>query len=397
MKTSKWTAALAALGLAGCMSSGDFADRAVEHNKAIALAADQVLLLNIVRARNNRPVVYSQFRGVSENFNLDSGLSVSVPFGADAGSYYSSDVNFGPSQNVSLETAPLDDVDFYQGVMRPVRIGLLRYYLDNGWPPDLVAGLTFEKITIGEAFYRRVVRESDAACAGIETGACGRVRDPARFRGTQAADRGRLVFHNDPRDARLFDPFHDLVLRLIVLGLTVDGSYAKQQLRIPASANLLADAAQLKALMEMYAEVTREGDSYVVTTSSWVPGLRLTRLSDSNVRVEGDLAGTAAVDMTASLRSPDSILFFIGAYAREGGADAGVLVGGPGEERFLPVFELGGCGDTLVEVELDDECYGIPREGSPLSMKVIAFLHQIFGLHKKAVEPPSSGTVRVVN
>jgi hypothetical protein len=397
MKTSKWTAALAALGLMGCMSSADFAGRAVEHNKAIAMAADQVLLLNIVRARNDRPIVYSQFRGVSENFNARAGLSVNVPFGADAGNYYNSDIDFGPSQNVSLETAPLDDVDYYQGVMRPVMIGLLRYYLDNGWPPDLVAALTFEKISIGEGFYRRVVRESDAACAGIATGACGRINDPSRRRALPALDRGQLVFYNDPRSPDLYDPFHNLVLRLIVLGLTIDGTYASHELRIPASSNFLADTTQVQTLMAMYANVRREGDSYVVTASSWIPGLRLTRLSDSNVRVEGDLAGSGAIDMTASLRSPDSILFYIGAYARDGGADATVLVGGPGQERFLPVFELSGCDDAVVEVEFDGACYGIPREGSPLSMKVVAFLHQIFGLNKRAVEPPNSATVRVVN
>lgn len=397
MKTSKWTAALAALGLMGCMSSADFAGRAVEHNKAIAMAADQVLLLNIVRARNDRPIVYSQFRGVSENFNARAGIAVNVPFGADAGNYYNSDIEFGPSQNVSLETAPLDDVDYYQGVMRPVKAGLLRYYLDNGWPPDLVAALTFEKISIGEAFYRRVVRESDAACAGIATGACGRIHDPARRRSLPAPDRGQLVFYNDPRSPELFDPFHELVLRLIVLGATVDGSFVSQQLRIPASSDFLADAAQVQALLAMYANVRREGDSYVVTVSSWVPAMRLTRLSDSNVRVEGDLASSAPIDMTASLRSPDSILFYVGAYAREGGADADVLVGGPGQERFLPVFELAGCDEAVVEVEFEDACYGIPRDGSPLSMKVMGFLHQVFGLNKRAVEPPNSATVRVVN
>ena len=101
--------------------------------------------------------------------------------------------------------------------------------------------------------------------------------------------------------------------------------------------------------------------------------------------------------MTASLRSPDSILFYLGAYVREGGADADVLIGDAASGRFMSVFEIGGCTDAPVETEFEGECYGIPRGGDHVSIKVVAFLHQVFGLNKRAVEPPSSGTVRVID
>ena len=75
----------------------------------------------------------------------------------------------------------LDDVDFYNGVMRPVQVGLLRYYLDNGWPRDLLLSLTLEKLEISEAFYARVVAESIAVCAAGRGGlACSRIADTSR-------------------------------------------------------------------------------------------------------------------------------------------------------------------------------------------------------------------------
>ncbi|BCW89624.1 hypothetical protein sos41_27900 [Alphaproteobacteria bacterium SO-S41] len=397
MGTRLWAAACAALSLTGCMSGADYAGRVVEHNRAIADAADQILLLNVVRAQHGRPVVYSQFSGVSESFSNNLGLSVSAPFGADADSAYSADFSTGPSQDVTLATAPLDDVDYYQGVMRPVKIGLLRYYLDNGWPPDLLLALTVEKLTISEDFYARVVAESNALCAGVATGACGRINDPARLHNRPPTDRGRLVFSNDPRTPELFDPFHDLVLRLIVLGLTVDGSAKTVETRVPAGSEFYTDAEMLGKLMDMGATVKRQGGDYVISAPSWTPGFRLTHLGQTSVRVEGDMTAAAEVDMTASLRSPDSILFFIGAYVREGGADASVLVGRPGEEQFVQVFEVGSCSDAVVQVDFDGACYGIPRESAGITMRVVAFLHQVFGLNKRAVEPPSSGTVRVVN
>lgn len=391
-------AALLALGLSACLSSGDFADRAVEHNRAIAKAADQIALLNIVRAAKDRPIVYSQFRGVSEDFSNEGGISVSAPFGSDAASVVNAGVSFGPGQYVSLSTAPLDDVDFYQGVMRPVQVGLLRYYLDNGWPRDLLFSLTLEKLEISEGFYARVVSESNAACASGHGGlACQRIADKSRQSAPPHAWRGRMVFTNDPRSPALFEPFHDLVLRLIVLDLTIDGVYAPQELRVPASTALTLNADEIRKLQLASAKIERRGNDNVITTWSWVPGLKLAGLDDSRVRVEGQSATTAEVDMTASLRSPDSILFYLGAYVREGGADASVLIGGPGRERFVPVLEIGSCDGAVVTAELDGACYGIADDGEHVSMKVIAFLHQVFGLNKRATEPPAPGIVRAVN
>lgn len=387
-------AAVMALGLAGCMSGADFAERAVEHNRAIAMAADEIALLNIVRAAKDRPVVYSQFQGVSESISNEAGLSLNIPFGADAANYYNSSLNAGPNQYVSLTTAPLDDVAFYNGVMRPVQVGLLRYYLDNGWPRDLLLSLTLEKLVISEAFYRRVVAESNAACAaGVEPAACQRIADRSRQSAPPPAYRGRITFTNDPRSPALFDPFHDLVLRLIVLDLTIDGAYAPQQVRVPVAAvGLELSAAEIARLQAQSASIERSGSDYVITTWSWVPGLKLAGLGDTTVSVEGQSAITADVDMTASLRSPDSILFYLGTYVRDGGADANVLIG----DRFVPVIELGGCGDAVVTTELDGECFGIPAHGNGVSMKVIAFLHQVFGLNKQAAEPPAPGVVRAV-
>lgn len=383
-----------ALGLAGCLGAGEFAGRAVEHNRAIAQAADEVMLLNIVRAKYDRPIVYSQFSGVSENFSNNVGVSASIPFGGDASDFYNLDVATGPEQFASISTKPLDDKDFYQGVMRPIQVGLIRYYLDNGWPRDLVMSLTVEKVQIGEAFYRRVVAESDAACAA-RGGSLACERIASQRIAPPPPDGGHLTFYNDPRRADLFDPFHDLTLRLIVLGLTIENVNMPQTLRLPSSTMIGLSADEISKLTAMSASVRSEGHDVVVTSYAWRPALRLAGLADTKVRVEGQAGTSAEVDMTASLRSPDSILFYLGAYAR-GGADARILIDAPGNERWVSVFELGGCGNAVVQVDFDGGCYGIPRSGDHVSMKVVAFLHQVFALNKSAVEPPSTGVVQTV-
>jgi hypothetical protein len=383
---------LIALSLVGCMSGEDYAERAVEHNRAIAGAADQLVLLNIVRAKLDRPVIYSQFNGVNESFSNNAGASLGVPFGPAASPAYSASFNAGPNQYASLSTNPLDDVQYYQGVMRPVQLGQLRYYLDNGWPMDLLMALAVEKLEVGIAFYRRIVAESDALCAGRNDAACARI---ASTNGAVPTPAGEiLVFTNDPRNPAAFDAFHNLALRMIVLGLTIDGTYVKSTASFPATIPVYADANLLERMSTGAANFKRNGDNYVMTTWSWVPGLRLTRLGNTKLRIEGDTTSADAIpDMTASLRSPDSIMFYLGAYVREGGADANVLIG----DGFVPVFELGSCDDAIIKVDFDGQCYGVPQGGSHVSMKVMAFLHQIFGLNKRASEPPVSGAVRVVN
>lgn len=397
MRFSFWGVALA-FGLGGCLGASEFADRAVEHNRAIAQASEEITLLNIVRAKYDRPIVYSQFGGVSEAFTNSVGIGTSIPFGPDAGKAYNVDVAASPEQFVSLSTAPLDDQDFYQGVMRPVQVGLIRYYVDNGWPRDLVIALTVEKLQIGAAFYRRVLAESDAACAAApDSFACQRIADPSRIHAMPVETDGQLVFHNDPRRAELFDPFHDLVLRLIVLGLSIETVNVPHEVRLPASTAIAVDAEQIAKMTAAATSVRHEGRDIVITTYAWQPALRLAALSQTRVRVEGQGVGPAEVDLTASLRSPDSILFYLGAYARAGGPDTSVLVDAPGNERWVSVFDIGGCDDAVVTVDFDGACYGVPRGGDHVSMKVIGFLQQIIALNKRAVEPPTTGVVKTVN
>ena len=55
-----FAAALSAVLLSGCLSGGEIADRAVEHNIAVADAANKLVLLNVVRASLRHPVIYTQ-------------------------------------------------------------------------------------------------------------------------------------------------------------------------------------------------------------------------------------------------------------------------------------------------------------------------------------------------
>jgi hypothetical protein len=390
-----------ALALAGCMNAGDFAGRAVEHNKAIAEAADKVMLLNIVRASQRRPIVYAQFKGVSESFNRGLSVSANAPFGADAASIVNTGLNIGPSQFVSLSTSPLDDQDFYQGVMRPVQAGLLAYYLENGWPRDLIFTLMIERFDIGAPFYARVVDQSETMCARFGSAmavACSRLLPGGGARSGGEIAEGRLVFENDPRDPEKLAAWHDLSLRLQILGLKVDSAPVTRELRLPA-AGFSAGAADIKSLTDQGAEITRDGQDYLIRTVSWSTGFKLGILGlrgPAQVSIEGQ-GSAAEVDLRARLRSPDSILYFLGELIREDTPDTSVLVGSGDDARFVPLIAVAGCSGAVIETDFEGSCYGVPSDGDHRSTQVIALLHQIFGLNKRASEAPTAGVIRVVN
>lgn len=384
-------AAISAMALSGCLSGGEIADRAVEHNIAVADAANKLVLLNVVRASLRHPVIYTQLTGVSEQISGGPSASLSIPFGPDAFNAYDASGAFGASGYASISTAPLEDQEFYAGVMTPLSLGDIDYYLDAGWPENLIWTLTVEDFEASSALYAQILSASNAICAtALGAIQCTRLVSGAAPRMT--ADGSTVFLDNNPRDAEDFALFQDFLMRLELLGLSVEVVTAANELRLPASAQLLANAEQINNLMATGASVRTEGREIVVTVPYALPVLRI-----SGIARAGE---DRVVGLTAHTRSPDAILFYLGEVA---GADTPieVHVGGGTNARFTPLFPVlacdGGCSNAAVDVDYDGRNWAIDADNGGRAMQVIAFIHQIFGLHKRAYAPPSSNAVTVIN
>lgn len=386
-----FAATISAVLLSGCLSGGEIADRAVEHNIAVADAANKLVLLNVVRASLRHPVIYTQLTGVSEQISGGPSASLSIPFGPDAFNAYSADGAFGMSGYASISTAPLEDQEFYAGVMTPLSLGDIDYYLDAGWPENLIWTLTVEDFEASAALYAEIVSASNALCArALGAIQCTRLVSGAAPRMT--ADGATVFLDNNPRDAQAFALFQDFLMRLELLGLSVEVVTAANELRLPSSAQLLANAEQINNLVATGASVRTEGREIVVTVPYALPVLRI-----SGIARAGE---DRVVGLTAHTRSPDAILFYLGEVAGAG-APIEVHVGGGTNARFTPLFPVhacdGGCDNTAVDVDYDGRNWAIDAENGGRAMQVIAFIHQVFGLHKRAYAPPSSNAVTVIN
>src|SRR5262245_42618009 len=65
-------ASLAALG--GCAIPDNFVDRAVSYNRALEQAENETLLLNILRAANERPLYFTNFSAIRGSMSASVGL-----------------------------------------------------------------------------------------------------------------------------------------------------------------------------------------------------------------------------------------------------------------------------------------------------------------------------------
>ncbi len=385
------TVTLSALALSGCLSGADIAERAVEHNIAVADTANKLVLLNVVRASLRHPVIYTQLTGVSEQISGGPSASISIPFGPDAFNAYSADGAFGASGYASISTAPLEDQEFYAGVMTPLSLGDIDYYLDAGWPKNLIWTLTVENFTATRSLYAQVIAASNAICAtSIGAIQCTRLVAGPQPRMDAAGE--TVLLDNNPRNAAEFALFQDFLMRLELLDMSVELVTATNELRLPATAQLLANAEQINNLLATGASVRTEGREIVVTVPYALPVLRI-----GGIERAGE---DRVVGLTAHTRSPDAILFYLGEVA---GADQAieVHVGGGTSARFVPLFPVkscaGGCGSSAVEVDYDGRSWAIDADEGGRAMQVIALIHQVFGLHKRAYAPPSSNAVTVIN
>ncbi|MET0374569.1 MAG: hypothetical protein ABW128_09965 [Rhizorhabdus sp.] len=129
-------------GLTGCQTVQSTDKAAVEYNRAFARARDEITLINVLRAAERQPLQFSTISSVQGG--VRSGASIRVPFinilagGRDA---VSPEISLS-ARNPTVSIAPLATRDFIQGISRPLSPSVIDDLLVQGWPLDVVLGLT---------------------------------------------------------------------------------------------------------------------------------------------------------------------------------------------------------------------------------------------------------------
>ncbi len=199
------------LGLAGCAAVDSFSSRATTYNQQAETIKESQLMLNVMRSAYREPLQFSDFTQVTGQATVSGTLAFTLPFNATPPTFGRADTAV-PAATASgtqaFTVANLDTQEFYQGILSPIPITSIDYYLEQGFPEALLLTLVINRVDI------------------------------------EGGNRSPLAFYNDSVDGH-FSDFESLVAAFADLGLRSEVAKTLTNVGPPIAAS---DIASLRAL-----------------------------------------------------------------------------------------------------------------------------------------------------
>lgn len=155
-------ALMATVTLCGCSAHQRLATQAVNFNLAVEKAQNEMLLLNVVRAKDRLPMYLTGMSTLSGNVQTTLSATVGGSYTRAKGSTksmmpsatdmlthaYTPSAMASEVENPSYTLAVLDTQEFMLGFLSPVAKGTLAYYWNQGWPPELLLYLLVNRVEL---------------------------------------------------------------------------------------------------------------------------------------------------------------------------------------------------------------------------------------------------------
>ncbi len=353
------TLLLLVLLLAGCAFQVRIAEDGVAYNKTVERMQNELLLLNILRAKDRKPMHFTALSLIRGNLRGSFDSRGTFPFGGDASDMFTSSAAASYTSNPSFDVAILNSQEFMKGIMSPTPMETIGYYQDQGWPPRLLAYLFIRRIVVGEEEY---------------------VNYPP--------DRGRFAEFRD------FIENNKLLIVERDLPPTVIGPALPKESFLDLGNLVKAQKAGLKVL-----ETRPDSGMYVLQK----PRSELTFVLEESLKPVG----------IVYVRSPEAILYYLGELVRAQEADDHFPMPkistriGPGRDDkewwnlFLARRQTTADGNPLVFTEYDGTTYVIPAQrsgddGSGRSMNCLNLVTQLVALQKVSKELATTSAVTLI-
>ena len=321
-------------------------------NRTVNEARNENLLLNIARAEHNHPLTFLAITSVGGSHATSS--SIGLP-----------DITIGPAQTVaqghytfrnnsiagnaqaSLSVAPLESKEFYTGLLEPINLNAIQFFVGQGYPRQLIFFLVVESI---------------------------RLKGP----------RGEVILWNDPTDEN-FKHFVEYVHRWIDLGVSIEhyGARGKKD----KSVRLCFDRGRARLPLNGLGPICGSNN----------PGVAgLTGLRDDAI---------GPVSVTLQPRSTYGVFRYLGRLLDpeigervqlRGDRIGGISLGN--DKRLFPVqinAPLGSECLSRVNYHARDVC--VPATGAEQGPMVMQLLTQLIALNTSVKDLPLVPTVRVTN
>ena len=393
------------IGLGGCATQRDFTEQSTKANLSVEDAHNRILLLNVVRAMRGRPLYFTGFSSLKGPLGTGSPtLGFNIPFGNDLRqNIYQFIPSFKPDV-AQYDIAIYDRQEFVRGIAKPVTPATLQFYLDQGWPLELLLHLFIREVEVfkgdrkieSRINYPPNWQQYEAFLTWVrEIGKCELYLDVQYGEPTN-------VGPQLPRTAA------EDITKLIALrkegfelapvpGSSVEGKEqpARWQLRKVHEIPVFK--------MKQTKDCPQAGRSlFNVTDLGATPVLGLARTEEDEERT------------VIYMRSPEGMVKYLGEVARaqlEGARAPGggvrpltvtIMLGSPlytppvAEPLFVLRESEVDTNNSVVRVEYDGRIYGIPQEPNGRSMHVLALISSLIGLNRSSSEVPQSTSIRLL-
>lgn len=156
--------ALAAV-LGGCAATTPTSKVAVDYNRIFAKARNEVLLTNILRASEREPLQFSTMGSVTGGVRNSGSIDLSIASLVGKGAtILSPDILVNEGINPTVSIVPLSNKDFTEGILRPVTVDEINYFINQGWDKELILELVVGGIVCpdGKVVFNRGDPSADA-------------------------------------------------------------------------------------------------------------------------------------------------------------------------------------------------------------------------------------------
>jgi hypothetical protein len=439
MKHLAVCALAAGLLLSACGTERHVADELTTFNEAQQQGTAQLVLLNILRARERQPLAYSHFDVLRGGISGSASTGLVVPFGPGAAAN-SLATGIGLTPGISQDVKPQDDQDFYRGILTPISAETWALYQDQNWSPDLLFHMFVEYIKLSRADFDTIFAKTAELCrqhaeiSDVAEGCSGLARTQAEIDGMAGCEPDTVLFNGKPILKLLNDPgdrcrqlqYDALTAAMAIMGFHIAQQTTRSDIGPPMPPATLHDPQWPFSLKGSNVEIagTSGGYQFKTVSKDYVVSLsNMPCLGDANIAVAatseiGAQIQSAKADARAvprdcqaaqplvigiTTRSPDGILYYLGEVARAalpvepGTAPKSVFLRGDnGGTVALLSLVAGDLPDAAVRVDYRGNTYSVPRGGAHITMQAFELLEQVFALYNRASVTPSTTAVTVV-
>jgi hypothetical protein len=139
------------LAASGCASVDQFSSRALSYNDQAETIKEQQFMVNIMRAAYREPLQFSDFTQVTGQAAISGAAAFSLPFStfpANLSKTFSAAPTATLSGNQSFTIDNLNTQEFYQGILAPIPMSIIDYYMQAEYPKALLLTLFVQRIEL---------------------------------------------------------------------------------------------------------------------------------------------------------------------------------------------------------------------------------------------------------